>query len=418
MVGLFGRNLVFCVALVAGHALSAQEQPSNSSGLTQPTDGAEINPADTVPSLEPAVLHASASERVPLPEEIDLDQLLKDFSLPGIVAAAFTLDGPIQVSAAGIRTVGSDEPITVDDPMHIGSVTKSFCATIIGQLVDEGKLTFRTTLGEVFSDDTTVTDSAWAAITIDDLMHHLSNAPANAAWNSYDVEDPIVDQRRKVLRWLCGLDRQPTPSGSEQSFTYSNVGYTILGHVAERIDGRDWEVIVRERIFQPLGMASCGFGAPDIGDSGEEAPTGHTNWFFQRTKTITDNPPVMSPAGRIHLPIPELVKFLRVHLAEANETLGLESATMQHLHEPIGSDQYAGGWIVLDRSWSSGKILFHNGTNTFWYIAVFLAPQEKRGYVAATNVFSSQAQAGVDKAISEMIQSDLKADVSTKKHSN
>jgi hypothetical protein len=95
------------------------------------------------------------------------------------------------------------------------------------------------------------------------------------------------------------------------------------------------------------------------------------------------------------------VKYLNLHMRnptsqETQKRLGLSPQAMDFLHLPAKpsdknspskpGEDYAGGWHVIDRSWSRGKILHHNGSNTYWYCVVFLAPEEGRGIFAASNL--------------------------------
>lgn len=268
--------------------------------------------------------------------------------------------------------------------MHLGSCTKSMTATLVGMLVDEGKLGFETTLGEIFNDDPQVASSAWKDTTIRQLMCHTSGAIANPPWGQFDgpVENALAI-RREILHWLVERPRRDVSIGK---FHYSNLGYTILGHAIEKIRGHAWEVEIQKRLFEPLEMKSAGFGPPSKQDS--EAPWGHEMLFGFSVANDTDNPPALGPAGTVHASMSDWIRYLRVHLMidPAKECgLPLTAATLAQLHQPYEGSEYAGGWICGERDWAGGPILTHNGSNTHWYCVVFLAPQQGRGVIAASN---------------------------------
>jgi hypothetical protein len=73
------------------------------------------------------------------------------------------------------------------------------------------------------------------------------------------------------------------------------------------------------------------------------------------------------------------------------------------LHTPATNESYAGGWIVSEREWAGGRILTHNGSNTLWFCVVFLAPEQKRGVLAASNYGLAAAQA-CDDALQSMLR--------------
>jgi hypothetical protein len=81
----------------------------------------------------------------------------------------------------------------------------------------------------------------------------------------------------------------------------------------------------------------------------------------------------------------------------------LTAKTLEELHRPIEGTEYAGGWVCGERTWAAGRILTHNGSNTHWYCVVFLAPEQGRGVIAASNIGLSSAQA-CDEALQLMIR--------------
>lgn len=323
-----------------------------------------------------------------------LELIRKRHAIPGLIAGHFTLDGELTIDVCGVRNVGTRHPLQADDRMHLGSCTKSMTATLIGLLVDEGLLHWNTQLREIFSDDTQITDSPWADVTVDQLMHHVSGAAANPPWDRFnDADKPIVDQRRAVLHWLA---QQPRNAESVGQFTYSNLGYMVLGHIIEQIRHHSWEDEIEQRLFAPLGITTAGFGPPSKSTS-QETPWGHVNRLGVMLATETDNVPALGPAGTVHMSMQDWAKYLRLHLypdgleqhprnrTDRDPPIPIRRETLQHLHTPGLQQGYAGGWTVSDRPWAGGRILTHNGSNTVWYCVVFLAPEQGRGVFAASN---------------------------------
>ena len=106
-------------------------------------------------------------------------------------------------------------------------------------------------------------------------MCHTGGASANPPWGQFDGPvDNALAIRREIVHWLVERPRRDESIGT---FNYSNLGYTILGHAIEKIRGHAWEVEIRKRLFEPLGMKSVGFGPPSKQDA--EAPWGHAMLF-------------------------------------------------------------------------------------------------------------------------------------------
>ena len=81
-----------------------------------------------------------------------LEPIRASFGLPALVGAIVTSDGVISSGVVGIRMIGSNLAATIQDDWHLGSDTKAMAATLIGTLIDDGKLRFQSTIGEVFPD--------------------------------------------------------------------------------------------------------------------------------------------------------------------------------------------------------------------------------------------------------------------------
>ena len=81
----------------------------------------------------------------------------------------------------------------------------------------------------------------------------------------------------------------------------------------------------------------------------------------------------------------------------------MKPETLANLHTPPGGSDYACGWVVLKRGWAGGKVLMHNGSNTMWYVVMWLAPEKNFAVIAATNIAGPDAEQGCDEAASAMI---------------
>lgn len=67
-------------------------------------------------------------------------------------------------------------------------------------------------------------------------------------------------------------------------------------------------------------------------------------------------------------------------------------------------DDYALGWIVLNRLWANGRALMHNGSNTMFYIVVWMAPEKNSAVITASNIGRDEAFEGCDEAAAKLIQ--------------
>ena len=145
----------------------------------------------------------------------------------------------------------------------------------------------------------------------------------------------------------AALARAPRRPGR---FRDSNLGYVVIGAAIERIAGAPYEQALATHVLEPLGIASGGFGAPP-------AIRGHrAHTPAPPDDPRADNPPVMGPAGRLHLTLQDWARFQQVFLTEGGGFL--EPASVERLLTPAKAQ--SPGWAP------AGASMGQQGSNTFW----------------------------------------------------
>lgn len=295
------------------------------------------------------------------------------------LGAMIMQDGEILASAvAGERKHRSGVLLTDKDKWHIGSITKSFTATMIARLVERGELTWDTTIGEVYPDAKGISEG-WHQVTIEQLLTHTSGAsndfsPTFAYLFRRPAEGPARMAAREGLILKFLKDEPEAPAGSR--FFYSNTGVLIAGTMAEKITGIPWEQLIRNEIFIPLDIHSAGFGSPQDQESPLEQPRGHKSFLGFIVSVDNDaNLPILAPAGGIHISLADLLVYANDHLqGESGQGKLLKRETYLRLHTPI-LESYAYGWIVNPHTdWADGTVIWHNGSNGTWYAHLAILP--------------------------------------------
>jgi CubicO group peptidase (beta-lactamase class C family) len=184
---------------------------------------------------------------------------------------------------------------------------------------------------------------------------------------------------------------------------YSNVGYVVLGAIIEKLRAKPWEDVIREKLFDPLGMSSAGFGPPGERDKIDQ-PWGHQLLLGAVAPTYSDNRPVMGPAGRVHCSIRDWGKFISLYLDAAQGRPRLVSARMfSELTDPGPGGDYAGGWMITQRDWGGGTVLTHAGSNGMWFCVAWVAPRRGFALLSAVNIGGDDAAQACDEASGAMI---------------
>lgn len=333
-----------------------------------------------------AGLAAAGCARASDAPEGSLQRIVDETGTPALAGAVVTPEGLSFLEAAGVRRKGKDELVTVDDKWHLGSNTKAMTAALYGRLVEQGKAKWGATLAQLFPD--LKLDPALAPVTIEMLMSHRSGITDTVFLDGAWLRQAHADKRPLMVQrdMLAALVLTNKPAGTTGQFAYANLNFILAGAAIERITGKPWESVIQAELFEPLGMASAGFGAP----KGAQ-PWGHQFLGVMLNpldpEGPSDNPAALGPAGTVHASLTDYVKFIRLFLTDGGKLLKPE--TIAHLTAPPteGDRSYALGWITFaDRPWAKGPALAHEGSNTLWH--AFAAVGPKRGLAVLTTANS------------------------------
>ena len=336
----------------------------------------------------------------------DLVDLISEGKAPGMIAAIISSDSVIAIASAGVRKAGSDILISTNDKIHLGSCAKIMTSVMLATLIAEEKLSWESKLIDVIPELKKNIHLDFQNVTLWQLLTHRTGLHKNPDdWSAHSDKE-IIERRLAILNENLVL----AASSDIGEFHYSNLGYMIAACMAERITGMSWEALIRQRLFDPLGMSSAGFGAPNTHDQIDQ-PWGHSweyslfgnNWEPDQT----DNPEALGPAGRVHCNIEDWAKFLSLFLIDENPVI--DSKNLNKLITPIGL--YAGGWAVLkeeEQPWGKGIVLAHSGSNGIWFTSVMVAPKINRAYIVATNSREFGSTEGVcNEMLSKLLKMDL-----------
>jgi CubicO group peptidase (beta-lactamase class C family) len=331
-----------------------------------------------------------------------LRALVERHNLPGVIAALVRGGTIAAIGAAGVRKLGSEEPIRIGDRVHVGSCTKAMTATMIGTLVDEGVLNWSSTVAEIFTDFADTVHADYRDVTLLQLLNHRAGLPHDVDWDSLGRGRGLsqTQQRRRLLERTL---KEAPGSKPGTTFAYSNAGYMLAGLMAEQVTGQPWEDLMRARLFEPLGMSTAGFGPPGARGQLNE-PWGHRDEDGKVVPHQMDNPPSLGPAGTVHVSLPDWAKFALLHLrGDRGDALLLDPDTFRVLHTPPAGSPYAGGWGIYAQRGDRRRMLTHDGSNTLWYAAIRIATARNVVLLAATNQGGDAAEKAFHEAVEELM---------------
>lgn len=214
-------------------------------------------------------------------------ELADELLAPGVVVLIRSPQGDFQF-AHGTTTVKGQTPISLADHARIGSNTKTFTATAILQLADEGRIDLTDPVADYWSGVPNGEN-----ITIEQLLNMRSglfNYSETVKLNrSLDKNPQRVWTPRQLLR--MGLSRPPYfPPG--EGWHYSNTNTVLLGLIAEKIEGKPLAQIIQERFLTKLSLDGTSFPASTT----SAMPTPHPQGYMYGTNVATMASPKLPPA--------------------------------------------------------------------------------------------------------------------------
>jgi len=276
---------------------------------------------------------------------------IQKHKVPGASAAVFRA-GQWEVAATGVTNVTTGVDVTAETVMHIGSITKVLNATLVMQLVDEGRIELAVPLKRYFPDFQLADRDTTERITVEMLLNHTCGIDGeyfpDAGPDAARIEDIIPRIARQ------GQIHAP---GAELS--YCNSGAVLAGYLAQRVLGKSWYTLIEERIFKPLELQHSVVQPADA--LLHRAAVGHflnTDGTNIRTSSAFLNP-AFAPAGTTAmLSARDLATFALAHVNDGVGTNGhrlLSAASARRMRRQtaawrgVGGGGFGLGWMTMDK---------------------------------------------------------------------
>jgi CubicO group peptidase (beta-lactamase class C family) len=294
-----------------------------------------------------------------------LPALLAEHKVPGAAIAVYA-GGEVFDFASGVLSHATGVEATADSVFQVGSITKTWTATLVMQLADEGLLDLDAAVAAYLPDFDLADSEAARAMTVRQLLCHQAGFEGDVftdtGWNDDCVE-----------KYVATLKTYPQLFPPGEMFSYNNAGYCVLGRIVEVLRGKPFDQALREHLFAPLGLSHA---ATDANSAILfRAAVGHL------PNPEADGPPVPAPmwslvksngpAGAMLAMRPrDLLAFARMHLSNGkaddgtqvlSEASALAMRDKQVTLPPLGlmGTHWGLGWELFD--WPDGLVFGHDG---------------------------------------------------------
>jgi beta-lactamase class C len=296
----------------------------------------------------------------------------------------------------GDTRVDREDPVDETTVFRLASVSKTMASSLVGQLAEEGRLSWTDRVSDIAPAFRLRSSSATRAVTLEHLASHRTGLPDHA----YDNLLEAGYSRERVLERSARLKLRCKPG---DCYTYQNSAYSLLGDAVEKATGTPFDVALQQRFFDPLGMETASVGLREI----MMQPSWARPHVYDRKQEIWLEKPMsdsyykVEAAGGINGSILDLVAWARAQLGYSSEVLGLdvrndlftprvdtprELRKWHFMADRLKDADYGLGWRIYD--YAGERLVFHAGGLSGYRAFVGFLPDRDFAVVALWNTSS------------------------------
>jgi CubicO group peptidase (beta-lactamase class C family) len=331
---------------------------------------------------------------------------LDRYDLPGIGALVLRGRAVVAEGASGVRKLGDPTPITTKDLFALGQDVQAMTATIAAVLVEDGTLSWSSTLGAVFAG--TAIHASYTNVTLEQLLAQRGGAPAAIP---SDIESAArVPGDAHALRTQAALSllARGTAPPAIGAYQESDASILLAAAMLERAANQSWEALAKSRLFDPLGVTTCAFVGSDAGAS-PAVPWGHVDGGDGVAPVVpggpAEPPAAFAPAQGVRCSLEDWARFAALHLegARGEQTQILGPASFMKLQTPQDIT-HALGWNAVSRTFAGASLALNfTSRDASSYAIAWILPDKDTVILVAINEGGPAAQKAADDVVANLI---------------
>ncbi|RLD30045.1 MAG: serine hydrolase [Bacteroidetes bacterium] len=343
--------------------------------------------------------------------EKELNKILEETHAAGFAVAVVEKDKIIYAKGFGYSDIENKVTNNANTLFAIGSSTKAFTSSILGQLRHEDKLSFDDSPIKHIPELEFYNDDMNSNIIIKDLMSHRTGLPRHDySWYLF----PTFNKDSLLMR----IKYHEPFTGIRQQWYYNNFMFLTQGVIAERITGKTWEDNIRERFFNPLGMTRSNVTIEELENSSNAAIGYQTEKDNSNTKMAYYKIAGMRPAGSINSSVSEMSNWLitwinkgkfkekeilpEAYVTEAMSSQMIIGAALPDKDIPDAHfANYGYGWMLI--SYKGHYRVEHGGNIDGFSASVAFFPSDSIGVVVLANQNGSRVPGLVRNTIADRL---------------
>lgn len=344
--------------------------------------------------------------------EEDIQTIMKKMEVIGLSVAVVKDSKIIYAHSFGLNTIESNTPLTNENIFRIASISKSFSATSMMQLVEAKKLSLNDDISNLIGFKVRNPKFPQTVITLRMILSHTSSINDSQGYFNLDVINPT-----KGNDWAkCFNDYEPG-----KGYQYCNLNFNIAGTIIEKISGERFDQYVKHHILDPLKLYG-GYCIDSLDNSRFTTLyeydtlgrfTASPNAYAPRREEISNyvmgySTPIFSPTGGMKISAIDLATYMTMHMngGTLNGVKIISKKSSKLMQTAVSIDAGYGLALLNVNDLIPGKTMTgHTGSAYGLYSAMFFNPTEKFGFVVITNGCKLAFTKGIPDALRASINS-------------
>ncbi len=331
----------------------------------------------------------------------DVEQIMNDQDIVGMSFAVVKNGKILYANSFGLKDIENNTPLSNGDIFRIASISKSFSATSIMQLVEAKKISLDDDFGKLVGFRIRNPNFPEQVITLRMVMSHTSSINDSQGYFNLDVINPEKnpDWAKCYNAYAPGAD-----------YEYCNLNYNMIGALIERVSGERFDNYVNNHVLKPLGLYG-GYNVDSLDsrkfatlygyDSKTKKYTPSTQAYIPRREEISKyvmgyTTPIFSPTGGMKISATDLAKYMIMHMngGKAFGTRIISKKSSKTMQTKIADEENYGLALGTNREdiIPGEKMTGHTGSAYGLYSIMFFNPKEDFGFVVIVNGSSSAEQ--------------------------
>ena len=303
----------------------------------------------------------------------------------------------------GVKSIETQEPVTADSLFHLASISKTFVATAVVQLAEQGRLELDAPL-ITYLPDFSLADERCGQITVRQMLSHTAGMPDtdDYGWDRPEYDDGALERYVRSLR-----DEKLIASPGEK-FAYSNIAYEVLGLLIARVSSQSFERYIEDHLLRPLAMNFSTFLKTEV--TPEHATTPHL--LLPQTVVSPEYPynRAHAPSSTLHSSAEELCCWALMNLnrGELHGQRVLQAASfeqMWHPHQATGPqypDEFVGlSWFI--DTYRGQRRIRHDGVDTGFQTDLVVLPEQSMAVIVLANTIPAPVHRITDAVVDRLL---------------